>query len=145
MTTSSPGWETVSCPLCGAADDRDFLRTTGDDGVEYRLGRCAACEMVFVNPRPDETSIARFYPEDYAPYRPSRKRSGGFLRALRARIGAAGEKTLSDRIPVRPGGVLMDYGCGGGGSPRGCGTAGGRRSGWTSARTPWRRRRRTSG
>ncbi|MDB5313197.1 MAG: ubiG 1 [Gemmataceae bacterium] len=114
MTPPPIRWETVPCPLCGAADDREFLRTTGDDGAEYRLGQCAACGMVFTNPRPDESSIARFYPEDYAPYQPPRKRAGGFRRALRARIGATGEKTLSDRIPVRPGGVLMDYGCGSG-------------------------------
>lgn len=114
MPTAEINWETVPCPLCGSADDRDFLRTTGDDGRDYRLGRCGRCGMVYTNPRPDEASIARFYPEDYSPYQPPRRVRGGFLRSLRERLGLRGPKTPCDRIPVRPGGVLMDYGCGSG-------------------------------
>lgn len=115
MPTDDPiRWETVACPLCGAPDDREFFRAPGDGGTEYRLGKCPDCGMVFTNPRPDERSIARFYPEDYAPYRPPRKRRAGFLRQLRTRLGVRGGKLLTDRIPIRPGGVLLDYGCGSG-------------------------------
>jgi SAM-dependent methyltransferase len=106
-------WETVPCTLCGWAEDREFLRATGDDGIEYRLGECPSCGMVYTNPRPDEASIGRFYPEEYSPYQPPRRRRSGFLRGLRNRLGLR-EKGLWDRIPVRPGGVLLDYGCGSG-------------------------------
>ena len=111
MTPDPILWETVACPLCGAAGDRDFLRAPGDDGATYRLGRCAGCELVFTNPRPDAASIARFYPADYAPYQPP-KRRGRLLRRLRERLGVRGERSLVDRVP--PGGVLLDYGCGSG-------------------------------
>lgn len=114
MPTDPIRWETVPCPLCGAASDREFLRATGDDGVVYRLGQCAECGMVYTNPRPDRASIGHFYPEDYSPYQPPSRRRTGFLRQLRGRLGLRGEKTLSDRIPLRSGGVLMDYGCGSG-------------------------------
>jgi SAM-dependent methyltransferase len=106
-------WETVTCPLCGAADDREFLRTSGD-GIEFRLGRCDQCGMVFTNPRPDEPSVAQFYTEDYPEYQAPRHRRTGFLRGLRERLGLRGEKTISDRIPVRTGGIFLDYGCGSG-------------------------------
>lgn len=114
MTHAPIRWETVACPLCGAADDREFLRTTGDDGREYRLGKCDRCGMVYTNPRPDEASIAQFYPEDYSPYQPPRRQRSGFLRGLRGRLGLRAEKTLFDRVPVRPDGVHLDYGCGSG-------------------------------
>src|SRR5437763_1875397 len=57
MPNDAIQWETAACPLCGCANDREFLRAPAADGVEYRLGQCLACEMVFTNPRPDETSI----------------------------------------------------------------------------------------
>jgi SAM-dependent methyltransferase len=114
MPTEPIRWETVPCPLCGSAADTDFFHAPGDDGLDYRLGQCAACSLVYTNPRPDAASIARFYPEDYSPYQPPRRQRTGFLRRLRGRVGLRGEKALSDRIPVRPGGVLMDYGCGSG-------------------------------
>jgi SAM-dependent methyltransferase len=107
-------WESVPCPLCGAAAGREFLRAAGDGDHEYKLDRCDRCGLVYLNPRPDETSIAPFYPPEYGPYQPPTRRRDRPLRRLRARLGLRGERSLSDRIPVRPGGVLLDYGCGSG-------------------------------
>ena len=102
MPTTAIRWETVPCPLCGTAEDREFLRTTGNDGRDYRLGQCTSCGMVHTNPRPDDSSIGVFYPSDYSPYQPAT-----FKREKSAR-------SLSDRIPLRAGGTLLDYGCGSG-------------------------------
>src|SRR5262245_10625871 len=107
-------WETVACPLCGTPGDDEFLRAAGDDGREYRLGRCRACSFVFLNPRPDEATVRLLYPPDYSPYRPPARRRRGFLRRVRDAVVGRGGRALSDRIPVQPGGVLMDYGCGAG-------------------------------
>jgi SAM-dependent methyltransferase len=106
-------WETVSCPVCGASADRDFLCASGDGGREYRLGQCDCCSMVYLNPRPDESSVAALYPPEYAPYQPPARRRRRFLRSARDRFGLR-ERNLSDRIPLRPGGLLLDYGCGSG-------------------------------
>jgi SAM-dependent methyltransferase len=114
MSAAAINWETTTCPLCGAGNDRDFLHATGNDGIEYRLGQCVRCGMVFTNPRPDAASIAQFYPEDYSPYQPPRHRRAGFLRSFRTRLGMRQEKTLADRLPVQWGGLLLDYGCGSG-------------------------------
>ena len=114
MPAEAIHWETVPCPLCGSAGDDEFLRAAGDDGHDYRLGQCRDCGFVFLNPRPDEATVGLLYPPDYSPYKPPRRRPRGMLKRLRDSLVGRGERTLSDRIPVKPGGVLMDYGCGAG-------------------------------
>jgi len=114
MPSDRIAWESVGCPLCGARGDDEFLRAAGDDGGEYRLGRCRACGFVFLNPRPDEATVGLLYSADYSPYQPPARRRRGFVRRLRDHVVGRGERTLSDRIPVKPGGVLLDYGCGAG-------------------------------
>jgi 2-polyprenyl-3-methyl-5-hydroxy-6-metoxy-1,4-benzoquinol methylase len=107
-------WEQTACPVCGSSDESEFLRAPGDRGIEFRLARCRACETVFTNPRPDATSIAQFYPADYAPHQPRDRRKGGRLRDLRKLMFGRPERSLADRIPVPSGGRLLDYGCGSG-------------------------------
>ena len=70
-------WESVSCPLCGGTDEREFYRAPGEDGGLYRLAQCGRCGLVYTNPRPTENCIASFYPDDYAPYH-LRKKPGGW-------------------------------------------------------------------
>ncbi len=42
--------ETVACDLCGASVDvAVFYKATGD--IRYRIARCSACGLVYVNPR----------------------------------------------------------------------------------------------
>ncbi len=106
-------WEQTACPSCGSHDEEEFLRAPGDDGVEYRLAKCRRCAMVFQNPRPDEATVGLLYTEDYPQYQaPARKHS--MLRALKHKLLGHAEKTLADRIPVTPGGRLLDCGCGAG-------------------------------
>jgi SAM-dependent methyltransferase len=114
MPADAINWETISCPLCGSADEDEFLRALGDDGHEYRLGQCRRCEFVFLNPRPTAATIGLLYPPDYSPYKPPKRRPSGLLRRCRDALIGRGERALSDRIPLKPGGVLLDYGCGAG-------------------------------
>ena len=114
MPAHEINWETVACPLCGAAGDDEFLRAVGDDGLEHRLGQCRQCSFVFLNPRPDAATVSLLYPPDYSPYQPPKVRRRGILRRLRDAVVGRGERALSDRIPLNRGGSLMDYGCGAG-------------------------------
>lgn len=107
-------WEQTACPACGSADEDEFLRAPGDDGIEYRLAKCRRCQLVFTNPRPDVASIGLLYPADYSPYHARERHKSGKLRGLRERLIGRAERTLADRIPVPPGGRLLDYGCGSG-------------------------------
>lgn len=107
-------WERVACPVCGSPDEDEFLRAPGDDGTEYRMAKCRACDLVFQNPRPTEDTVGLLYTEDYPQYRAPARKRGGPLRALKHKLFGPAEKTLADRIPVVPGGRLLDCGCGAG-------------------------------
>ncbi len=106
-------WERTACPVCGSADEDEFLRAPGDDGHEYRLAKCRRCDMVFQNPRPTADTVALLYTASYPQYQAPRRR-GRALGALKRKLFGRTEKTLADRIPVKPGGVLLDCGCGAG-------------------------------
>jgi len=64
--------EAVRCNYCGA-DNFDILLADGRDrrhglpGV-FRLVKCRACGLVYLNPRPTAAALGAYYPEDYAPY-----------------------------------------------------------------------------
>lgn len=106
-------WEQTACPVCGVRDEAEFLRAPGDDGHEYRLAKCRRCALVYLNPRPTADTVGLLYTEDYPQYRAPARR-GGKLRSLRQKFFGHRERTLADRIPVKPGGVLLDCGCGAG-------------------------------
>jgi 2-polyprenyl-3-methyl-5-hydroxy-6-metoxy-1,4-benzoquinol methylase len=107
-------WERAACPVCGSGDEDEFLRAPGDDGIVYRLAKCRGCAMVYQNPRPTEETVALLYTEDYPQYRAPERVRRGRLRVLRRKLFGRRERTLADRIPVAPGGRLLDYGCGAG-------------------------------
>jgi 2-polyprenyl-3-methyl-5-hydroxy-6-metoxy-1,4-benzoquinol methylase len=67
-------WEEVACPLCAAVDEEVLLAVLAEgEPALYRLVSCRRCGMHYLNPRPDEASIGRFYPADYEPYQPPQK------------------------------------------------------------------------
>jgi SAM-dependent methyltransferase len=125
--TSSP------CPLCGAASatlyDRlhdELYATPG----EWRLSRCSvrSCGLVFLDPKPDETEMARAYERyhthDEGTGEPAAKETHGYARNAAHRLnmtllratGVSREKRrvrhayLGDLAP----GTLLEVGCGSG-------------------------------
>src|SRR5262249_51053432 len=69
---------------------------------------------VFLNPRPTEDAVGLLYTADYPQYQPPKRVHSGKLRALKRKLLGRPETTLAHRIPVRPGAVLLDCGCGAG-------------------------------
>jgi SAM-dependent methyltransferase len=63
--------EEIACPLCGVDDAEVMLRSR--DALyakpgEYRVVRCRACTLSYVNPRPTFAALAEHYPDDYMCY-----------------------------------------------------------------------------
>lgn len=137
-------WEQVPCPLCGAQDETPFLSAPAEPNeAVYHLVQCRSCDMVYMNPRPDEQSIAQFYPDDYEAYCQAVPEQNGPVRQIksylqglvrRRRLGYAPplrrpmEKALAwlvspwcgpdpnsqTSLPYFGQGRLLDYGCGAG-------------------------------
>jgi len=101
-------FEYVNCDLCGA-NNSDLLfegrdRLHGLPG-SFPMVQCRDCGLVYLNPCPDESSMADFYPEDYSPFASDRGLIG-YLRAVLRRREAAGiAGSLS------PGARVLEVGC----------------------------------
>ena len=99
--------EHTACPLCGQQDHR-LLFTRRDhthlvSDVEFRIVKCNACGMVFVNPRPTIQAIHLYYPPDF--YQVDR----GPADLLKEKQG-----TLDARLKLvgaLPPGRVLDVGC----------------------------------
>jgi SAM-dependent methyltransferase len=111
--------EEVACPLCDSTsatfvfEARDVLYNTAG---KYRLVRCDACGLSYVNPRPTLAALGSHYPDDYHCYRPVEDAPRWMqpLARLEVRQQAAGrlkgiERTLG-RISADT--AIVDVGCG---------------------------------
>jgi SAM-dependent methyltransferase len=64
--------EVVVCPLCQSRQierlfyARDTLHSMPG---EWEIRSCLVCGLMFTSPRPDRATMARYYPEDYQPFR----------------------------------------------------------------------------
>jgi 2-polyprenyl-3-methyl-5-hydroxy-6-metoxy-1,4-benzoquinol methylase len=127
--------EHVPCDLCGVdqaehvAELHDYWH--GEAGT-FTVVRCRQCSLHYLNPRPTEAGMARFYPGDYYAYaaRPAavtttrsrikrRIRASRWLSAFASTVpafrDAARDAQIRDDIPEWiPPGAVLDLGCGSG-------------------------------
>lgn len=101
-------FEHVNCDLCGA-DNCKFLfegrdRLHGLPGC-FPVVQCRECGLVYLNPRPDESSLADFYPEDYSPFASDRGIVGYARKVLRRREAAG----IAASLPT--GARILEVGC----------------------------------
>ena len=67
--------EFVACDLCGSSQANiafqlpDF--SFGETGEEFSVVRCEKCHLLYLNPRPTESEISKYYPVSYFPTRSS--------------------------------------------------------------------------
>jgi len=86
LSIAEPNVETVVCPLCES--DRFRVERGGPDYFmhlpgTFQLVRCAACGLLYQNPRPPLSEIGRYYPDHYGSY-------GSAQAGLRTRSGLMG-------------------------------------------------------
>jgi ubiquinone/menaquinone biosynthesis C-methylase UbiE len=111
--------EEVTCPLCGSADS--VLAFEGKDLLygkpgSYRVVRCNACTLAYVNPRPTFKSLGAHYPDDYFCYVPP-DASPALLRPIivaMARDNTLRRLKLIENVVGRlgPEAQIADIGCG---------------------------------
>lgn len=91
----------IACPVCRESDSKpQFVGRDPLSGDAFKVVRCAACGMAYVNPQPSSDVLAGYYPSKYYGARhPFFKDAFMALRA--AKLG-----------PPPPGGRVLDIGCG---------------------------------
>jgi 2-polyprenyl-3-methyl-5-hydroxy-6-metoxy-1,4-benzoquinol methylase len=134
--------EPVRCAICGSDAAHEVCwgrdRLCGQPG-EFRIVECGGCSLTYLNPRPTARALEAFYPNEYPPHRPAAgnpavpNRTRMWVKAWAARWYTRGlqfdpvhvRETLR-RIedfppyfplgffPTKPGGRLLDVGCGSG-------------------------------
>src|SRR5664280_1856179 len=102
------------CPICGShrtrlyRDDVIDLEYFVKPARSFRVQRCDDCLSQFLDPRPAESELPPFYPEDYHAYNENHGAVARLLVEARARARA---RFYGKLIPDRPG-HLFDVGTG---------------------------------
>jgi SAM-dependent methyltransferase len=112
--------ESVKCNLCGADDasalfrKKDKLKISGE---EFGVVQCRRCGLLYLNPRPGQEQIARFYPDGYS-WKEGLEAGSSltrFVRWMEKRYRyhlLKGEATKVIQFAGRHAGKLLDLGCG---------------------------------
>lgn len=106
--------ESVTCLVCGVEasiplyEGRD--RLLGGDDV-FQLRRCQRCGLIYINPRPTQAEIQRYYPAAYEPFTRQDQLDGWYNR-LRYRVAIA--RMCGIAAQGQAPGRLLDVGCGSG-------------------------------
>jgi SAM-dependent methyltransferase len=104
----------VICPICGSSDTRLFRSDAADleyfvvPQRQFAVQRCENCSSEFLDPRPLESELPPFYPDDYHAYNENHGAVARLLVQARARSRA---KLYGQLIPNRPG-HIFDVGTG---------------------------------
>lgn len=105
--------ESTRCTIC-AADDFEVV-FEGPDWIShlpglFRMVRCLHCGLYYLNPRPDQKEIHRYYPPDYLAFQKSIEEETAFLKRMDRRYGIY--KRCRSVTNVLPGpGRILDIGC----------------------------------
>jgi len=103
--SSAPGkerLETIQCPICSSARARHFLACEGFDFV-----RCAACGLVYQNPRPVFEDLRHRYGDQYFSYELTNETN--FFGLMKLGLRDAGFDSLARSIPSPR--TFLDVGC----------------------------------
>jgi len=101
-----------SCPLCGCGKSQLIQTievTRGPAASSYGLRLCLACELIFVDPRLDDSILARLYDEDFY------FSTGWALQGIAELVMREIQRTRQRRVQrFVPAGALLDIGSGDG-------------------------------
>jgi 2-polyprenyl-3-methyl-5-hydroxy-6-metoxy-1,4-benzoquinol methylase len=103
--------EFVKCNYCGSENSSSFVSgrdfaSNEEDGTIFVLNTCNNCGLVYQNPRPHSSSIAKYYPDSYSPY----NKKGYFVKIFDNVISSS-RKERRCLLNFLQTGNLLDIGC----------------------------------
>ncbi len=112
------GMEATPCLLCGHDAAVPYLASNvqlAPGGREiFHFVRCSQCDLVYLNPRPTEAEIARFYPPEYLPHRGPEAwgRWSSLVERAQARTDRKRVGLLRKHRRIDENTRILDFGCG---------------------------------
>jgi SAM-dependent methyltransferase len=112
--------ESVRCNLCGADDGPVLFRKKDKFRIseeEFSVVECSRCGLLYLNPRPGQDEIAKFYPGSYS-WKEGLEASSSLTRLLRAMEKSyryhllKGEVAKVIQVAGKSTGNILDVGCG---------------------------------
>ncbi len=112
--------EYVNCNVCGLDQPQLLFKKKDKFGMtrdEYRVVECRGCGLLYVNPRPAEEEIGKFYPESYS-WKETLKADSFFTKWIRGLENRYRYHLLRDevskvtRLRMKSSGKILDIGCG---------------------------------
>lgn len=105
--------EEVNCDLCHDTKS-DVLYEFSDSLYDipgfFQLRTCRNCGLMYLSPRPTESSIARYYPDDYSSYRPPIEEERSALMRWMRRRKLVKRRDMITRYLGQDNGRLLDVG-----------------------------------
>lgn len=105
--------EIESCPICGNAHLKEFLRTRDYHYTqeEFSLKRCAQCSLVVTSPRPDNERLLHYYGSpEYLSHSARPTSLVGHVYRFARRFTIKRKVDLLGRFQQK--GTILDFGCG---------------------------------
>lgn len=86
----------ISCPVCNCKSFDFLFQKESDRNEIYSVVRCRQCELVMVNPQPDEDTLKPYYEESYFDKRTDRGYDNYFSDEIKKQINSIYFKNLYD-------------------------------------------------
>lgn len=108
----------TKCLACSSTNFKAFEQTYAmmhqQLPVKYNFDKCNDCELVFLNPRVDETELGQFYTASYLPYRVEKAwgKYASFVKKDQQQIDKARVQRLLKHSNISTRSRILDIGCG---------------------------------
>jgi len=94
--------ESTSCPFCVNSSSEHLFNVNG-----FKIVRCQRCGLIFLNPRPKDKDLTKFYPHDYY------GKGGRIKRTLEKQLTRFSHFLRRAIIlKIKKKGRILDFGCG---------------------------------
>jgi SAM-dependent methyltransferase len=109
--------ENVSCALCGCAENKPLFAKNSSTGESFTLVKCTGCGLKYVDPRPAEDEIAKYYESVYFTQRTDRGYNNYFSDEVRGSVMRTLAMNLKDlgffefEKTTGQGSSVLDIGC----------------------------------
>jgi len=88
--------ETVSCIICENNNTKKLFEKASRDGERFQLVQCRSCGLQYINPRPGENDIGKYYGAEYFTRRTERGYNNYFSPELKREIERVFTLNLED-------------------------------------------------